>query len=492
MVGPPVRRRDRGAWYRDEGRAGGTGRGRTGDGRDGALRHRAAHRAPALRAPRGEPRRRAHRGPRAPRPPPPGDDDRGAARPRRRARRGPDVAAPVDVRRRSDLPAHRASDPRRGRAGVQRRRARGDQHLDVVDPRPDRARGAPGAPRVRVGRRRPGALRGRAGPSPRRRAPADRAGPGGRAGRRAGRARDAAVLGLRDLRPGDRAVVLVAGGHLVAARAALPARAAALRRRAAPDAVPVPPGRPRSSSGSDRSCAPTSCSSRWPPELALAVLEQPRDGRGWLRVGGLGALCVAPAAGYEVFRAGYYGLLGALDGAGQGGRGRASGAGATPTCATPSRPTGCWVPALFLLVAAAAIVGPRLARSEWWARRRRGPVRRPTARRRDPGDPGMGPGRDCGGGAGPVVGGPRDGALRRAGRRGLHARPDVAAGGVLRADAGDGIAGAAAHGPPAAGAADVGAGGRDPRAESTTTASPASGIADERDFYIHLLGTPTR
>jgi arabinofuranosyltransferase len=103
--------------------------------------------------------------------------------------------------------------------------------------------------------------------------------------------------------------------------------------------------------------------------LALAVLEQPRDRRGWLRVGGLSALCVAPAAGYEVFRAGYYGLLlpstalAKEAGVALWGRGYSY---LRDTVAT------YWLlaPALFLLIAAAAIAGPRLARSEWWARRR--------------------------------------------------------------------------------------------------------------------------
>ena len=103
--------------------------------------------------------------------------------------------------------------------------------------------------------------------------------------------------------------------------------------------------------------------------LALAVLEQPRDRRGWLRVVGLGALCVAPAAGYEVFRAGYYGLL------------------VPSTALAKEAGVALWargysylrdtvatywlfVPAALLLIAAALIVGPRLARSDWWARRR--------------------------------------------------------------------------------------------------------------------------
>jgi arabinofuranosyltransferase len=103
--------------------------------------------------------------------------------------------------------------------------------------------------------------------------------------------------------------------------------------------------------------------------LALAVLEQPRDRRGWLRVVGLGALCVAPAAGYEVFRAGYYGLL-------------------LPSTALAKEAgvalwargysylrdtvTTYWLPvaALLLLAAAAGVAGPRLARSAWWARQR--------------------------------------------------------------------------------------------------------------------------
>jgi arabinofuranosyltransferase len=103
--------------------------------------------------------------------------------------------------------------------------------------------------------------------------------------------------------------------------------------------------------------------------LALAVLEQPRDRRGWLRVAGLGGLCVAPVAIYEVFRAGYYGLLlpstalAKEAGVALWGRGYSY---LRDTVAT------YWllVPALLLLVAAASIAVPRLARSEWWARRR--------------------------------------------------------------------------------------------------------------------------
>jgi arabinofuranosyltransferase len=113
--------------------------------------------------------------------------------------------------------------------------------------------------------------------------------------------------------------------------------------------------------------------------LALAVLEQPRDRRGWLRVVGLGGLCVAPAAGYEVFRAGYYGLLlpstalAKEAGVALWGRGYSY---LRDTVAT------YWllVPALLLLLAAASIAGPRLARSEWWSRRRG----RAVAGRNDP------------------------------------------------------------------------------------------------------------
>ncbi len=103
--------------------------------------------------------------------------------------------------------------------------------------------------------------------------------------------------------------------------------------------------------------------------LALGVLEQPRDRRGWLRVVGLGALAVAPTAGYEVFRAGYYGLLlpstalAKEAGLARWGRGYSY---LRDTVAT------YWllVAALLLLAAAAGVVGPRMARSEWWARRR--------------------------------------------------------------------------------------------------------------------------
>jgi arabinofuranosyltransferase len=116
--------------------------------------------------------------------------------------------------------------------------------------------------------------------------------------------------------------------------------------------------------------------------VALAVLEQPRDRRGWLRVVGLGALCVAPAAGYEVFRAGYYGLL------------------LPSTALAKEAGVALWgrgysylrdmvatywllLPATILLIAAALIAGPRLARSEWWARRRG----RAPAEGLDPADP---------------------------------------------------------------------------------------------------------
>jgi arabinofuranosyltransferase len=103
--------------------------------------------------------------------------------------------------------------------------------------------------------------------------------------------------------------------------------------------------------------------------IALAVLEQPRDRRGWARIVGLGAVCVAPAAAYEVFRAGYYGLLvpstalAKEAGLALWGRGYSY---LRDTVAT------YWLllPALFLLVAALGVVGPRVARSEWWARRR--------------------------------------------------------------------------------------------------------------------------
>ncbi|HEY2222277.1 hypothetical protein [Actinomycetospora sp.] len=107
--------------------------------------------------------------------------------------------------------------------------------------------------------------------------------------------------------------------------------------------------------------------------IALAVLEQPRDRRGWLRLAGLGALCVAPAAAYEVFRAGYYGLLvpstalAKEAGVALWGRGYSY---LRDTVGT----YWLWVPALLLLASAAGIVGPRVARSEWWARWRGRPV----------------------------------------------------------------------------------------------------------------------
>lgn len=43
--------------------------------------------------------------------------------------------------------------------------------------------------------------------------------------------------------------------------------------------------------------------------VVLVVLEQPRSARAWARVAGLGALAAALPLAYEVFRAGYYGLL---------------------------------------------------------------------------------------------------------------------------------------------------------------------------------------
>lgn len=102
--------------------------------------------------------------------------------------------------------------------------------------------------------------------------------------------------------------------------------------------------------------------------LALAVLEQPRDRRGWVRVVGLGVLCAAPAAAYEVFRAGYYGLLvpstalAKEAGVARWGRGYSY---LRDTVAT------YWllIPAFLLTVAALVVLAQRVARSDWWARR---------------------------------------------------------------------------------------------------------------------------
>jgi arabinofuranosyltransferase len=105
--------------------------------------------------------------------------------------------------------------------------------------------------------------------------------------------------------------------------------------------------------------------------VALAVLEQPRDRRGMLRVVGLGALTVAPALAYEVFRAGYYGLLvpstalAKEAGVSRWGRGYSY---LRDTVAT------YWllIPAAVLAVAALLVVAQRVTRSGWWARRRGG------------------------------------------------------------------------------------------------------------------------
>ncbi|MDL5159366.1 hypothetical protein [Actinomycetospora termitidis] len=102
--------------------------------------------------------------------------------------------------------------------------------------------------------------------------------------------------------------------------------------------------------------------------LALAVLEQPRDRRGVTRLVGLGAICVTPALVYEVFRAGYYGLLvpstalAKEAGVARWGRGYSY---LRDTVAT------YWllVPALVLGAAALLLVAQRVSRSSWWARR---------------------------------------------------------------------------------------------------------------------------
>ncbi len=220
--------------------------------------------------------------------------------------------------------------------------------------------------------------------------------------------------------------------------------------------------------------------------LALAVLEQPRDRRGWLRVVGLGALCVAPAAGYEVFRAGYYGLLlpstalAKEAGVALWGRGYSY---LRDTVAT------YWllVPALILLVAAAAIAGPRLARSEWWSRRR-GAVE-------DAPDPAVRATRawDRAGTAtvalAPVVGGLAMVAyVVRVGGDFMHARMllpavfcllmPVMALPVRRRTVLPLLA-------LVMWAAVVGT-----HARTDYNGISASGIADERDFYVQLLGTP--
>ncbi|WP_433802693.1 hypothetical protein [Actinomycetospora sp. CA-084318] len=105
--------------------------------------------------------------------------------------------------------------------------------------------------------------------------------------------------------------------------------------------------------------------------IALAVLEQPRDRRGARRIVGLGALCVAPALAYEVFRAGYYGLLvpstalAKEAGVSRWGRGYSY---LRDTVAT------YWllIPAAVLAAAALLMVAQRVARSGWWTRRRDG------------------------------------------------------------------------------------------------------------------------
>ncbi|MEJ2866649.1 hypothetical protein WCD74_02660 [Actinomycetospora sp. OC33-EN08] len=105
--------------------------------------------------------------------------------------------------------------------------------------------------------------------------------------------------------------------------------------------------------------------------LALAVLEQPRDRRGLGRLVGLGTVCVAPAAVYEVFRAGYYGVLvpstalAKEAGVARWARGYSY---LRDTVAT------YWllIPAVVLGAAALLLVAQRVARSSWWARRRAG------------------------------------------------------------------------------------------------------------------------
>ncbi len=107
--------------------------------------------------------------------------------------------------------------------------------------------------------------------------------------------------------------------------------------------------------------------------VALAVLEQPRDRRGVARVVGLGALCAAPALAYEVFRAGYYGLLvpstalAKEAGVSRWGRGYSY---LRDTVST------YWllIPAAVLAAAALLMVAQRVTRSDWWARRRHGVV----------------------------------------------------------------------------------------------------------------------
>jgi arabinofuranosyltransferase len=238
--------------------------------------------------------------------------------------------------------------------------------------------------------------------------------------------------------------------------------------------------------------------------LALAVLEQPRDRRGWLRVVGLGGLCVAPALGYEVFRAGYYGLLlpstalAKEAGVALWGRGYSY---LRDTVAT------YWllVAALLLLVAAAGVVGPRLARTDWWARRRgrRGETSEPAPTEpatagtavADPPDPAVRATRawDRAGTAAvalaPVVGGLATSLyVVRVGGDFMHARMllpsvfclllPVMALPVRRRTALPLVA-------LLVWALAVGT-----HARIDYDGISASGIADERDFYVHLLGTP--
>ena len=97
--------------------------------------------------------------------------------------------------------------------------------------------------------------------------------------------------------------------------------------------------------------------------VALVVLEAPRGRRGWTRVAGLAAAAAALPVAYEVFRAGFYGLL-------------VPAAALAKEAAEPRWGRGFtylrdtagvyWlaVPALALAVAAAALLRPRLRRAD--------------------------------------------------------------------------------------------------------------------------------